>query len=209
MPPRDLARREGRVRLSAAVFACNRTGDTILDTKSVRDSLLAAMQRSNPDSSPNSMQRKEIGGLFFQHVDSVTGDTSYYFKAAPSYVTQSACGNEWNVFSGNNSVDTPVGAFHTHPHLPGDTVYGCRQANAQQVPGGPGIPRIAGDERRTGGGSDDDWAMTLNAAWPIPQYVMAKSGLIARLNYGTPGNARRQNPNLWYWRSNPSGCRGW
>jgi hypothetical protein len=53
------------------VFACNRTGDTILDTKSVRDSLLAAMQRSNPDSSPNSMQRKEIGGLFFQHVDSV------------------------------------------------------------------------------------------------------------------------------------------
>ena len=199
----------GDLEVCVEFISCTRTGDTILDTKSVRDSLLAAMARSNPDTDPRLMQRREVGGLIFQHVDSVTNDTSYYFKETPSYVRQTACQNGWGIFSGRIPRDKPVGSFHTHPSAAGDTVYGCNARNAKQTPGGPGTVRIAGDERKSGGGSEGDWDMTLNPSWPIPQYVMTKSGLISRLNYGTPKGARKQNPNIWYWKSNPNGCRAW
>ncbi|MEO7647148.1 MAG: hypothetical protein ABIV11_02760 [Gemmatimonadaceae bacterium] len=198
----------GDLEVTVELFPCNATGDPILDAPEVRDSLKAAMVRSNLDSTPESLQRREVGGLIFRHVDSV-GVTSFYFKEAPSYNRQTACMNEWGPFNGNASGDMPVASFHTHPNASRDKVYGCRGPGAQQFPGGPGRAKIAGDARKTGGGSDPDWEMTDNQSWNIPVYVMTKTGLMSRLDPGTDPSLRRRNKNMWYWKNNPTGCRGW
>lgn len=198
----------GDLEVTVELFGCNTTGDPILDSPDVRDSLKAAMERSNPDSTPESMHRREAGGLIFQHTDSV-GTTSFYFKEAPSYLEQTACTNSWGPFSGNAPGDLPVASFHTHPNAPRDKLFGCREPGAQQFPGGPGRPRTAGDARKTGGGSDPDWNMTDHDSWKIPSYVMTKTGLISRLDPGTDPRLRKKNKNMWYWKNNPKACKGW
>lgn len=179
------------------------TGDSVLDTPTLRDSLLAAMARSNPDSTTGSMKRREIGGLIFRNVDSL-GVTRFYFKEAPTYLRQTACDNEWMIFGGNAAGDIAVASFHTHPNAPGDPVYGCPDPEAQQVPGGPGKPKYTGDAGKTGGGSDGDWNLTNQSG--SPAYVMTKNGRISRLAPDTPKSQRKSNPNMWFWKNSPTGC---
>lgn len=193
---------EERKAVKVEVIPCP-TGDSILDSDALRDQLIAAMERSNPDSTPESMKRREVGGLFFRTVDSL-GVTRYYFKEAPSYVRQTACGNSWNIFGGNNSGDIPVASFHTHPNAPKDKVYGCPQPQSQQAPGAPGTPKYAGDASKTGGGSSTDWNFADSSG--SPAYVMTKNGLISRLTPDTPKSQRAANPNMWSWTNSPVAC---
>jgi hypothetical protein len=180
------------------------TGDPILDNEALRNQLMAAMARSNPDSTPESMKRREVGGLIFRSVDDL-GVTRYYFKEAPSYKSQTPCLNDWDGFSGNHPDDMAVAVFHTHPNAPGEMVYGCPGKDAAQFPGDPGKkPKQVGDASKTGGGSVEDWNAT--DGWGYTQYVMTKNGLISRLDLKTPKPKRASNPNMWNWKNSVIGC---
>ena len=187
----------GDIEVCVTIFPCHRTGDPVLDNDSVRAQLLQAMQRSNPDSTPRSMKRREIGGGVFQRV-SVSGDTTYYAKEAPNYLAQTACRNSFGYFPPDSSGDVVVAIWHTHPNSPADTVYGC--AGGQQTPTG-----IAQSVLPYGGGSPQDWAAADSADLPV--YVMTKDGVIARLEPNVTN--RTGNQNVFYWKNDPTGCRAW
>jgi hypothetical protein len=190
----------------ADVFPCNLTGDSLLDIESIRDSLKAAFARSNADSAPGTMKRREVGGVIFRHTDPATGARSYYFKEPSSYAVQTACRNEWSVPAPNTPGDVPVAGFHTHPNIASDTVYGC-QPGTKQFPGGPGVVAFAGNHANAGGGSTPDWAFPTNTGSPM--YTMGKDSVVWRLDPGVAPAAQPANPRHWRWKKTPGGCRGW
>lgn len=197
---------EQRKSVKVEVIPCP-TGDSVLDNQALRESLVAAMARSNPDSTPGSLKRREVAGLIFRTVDSL-GVTRFYFKETPVYARQTACNNEWSIFFGNSPGDTPVALFHTHPNSVGEIVYGCK--GGQQYPGGPGTPFKKPPEFDTGGGSNNDWDVIDRPAWQIPMYVMSKDGLMWRLDPHTPKSLRPSNPNYWRWKNAPGeACPSW
>ena len=195
---------EQRKAVKVEVIDCI-TQDSILDNAALRKQLMAAMAKSNPDSTPESMKRREVGGVIFRNVDSL-GVVRYYFKETSSYTQQTACTLSFTPsFPGNQPGDIGVAIFHTHPNSPKETVYGCPEAGAQQFPNGPGKPKKAGDASKTGGGSDADWNAADRGRY-YPSYVMTKNGLISRLTPLTAKALRKSNPNMWRWKNSPTGC---
>jgi hypothetical protein len=196
----------GDIEVCITVFPCHRTSDPAMNDTTVRRQLLEFMALSNPDSTSASMKRREIAGGVFMRVEA-DSDTVYYLKETPTYLVQTACRTSFGSVQGDSAGDMPVGIFHTHPNMPGDTVYGCAGANSKQTPTGPGVVRFAGDPRRTGGGSAADWRAADSSGFA--QYVMSANGVIARLDPGVTLLNQPTNQNLWYWRNNPTGCRAW
>jgi hypothetical protein len=159
------------------------------------------MARSNPDSTPASMQREERGGAVYKRIRG--SDTTYYIKEASIYVNQNACGNLFTDVSPDSLGDEAVGYWHTHPNAPNDTVYGC--PGGAQSPSDTLPPGIAQDVLSYGGGSPEDWQKADSSTYSV--YVMTKEGVISRLDPNTTN--KTGNPNVWYWKNNPTGCRAW
>ena len=123
----------------------------------------------------------------------------------PAYTAQTQCWNKWGGL--NVARYFPVAVFHTHPNVAGDSLFGCPFYGSQQTPNGPGKVQTAGDEAKNGGGSDADWDSTNGPNWQVPTYIMAKSGIISRLNQKTAKNKRKRNQDMWQWRN--SACHDW
>lgn len=173
---------------------CPPSGDSILDDPTVRDSLRAGLAASNPDSTPGSGWRHEVGGVVWRHIDGTfllqriqdpqATECVYHSQAAPP----------------PNPGDIAVAIWHTHPSLTGEQVYGC--PGRSQAPG-DGRPTARAAPTSNGGGSDADWNATNDG---FPDYVYAKERLLFRLDPGTPAAERSSNPHRWLLSTQPPGC---
>lgn len=173
---------------------CPPTGDSVLDSKAVRDALIAALSASGPNLPPH--QRKEHGGIIYR-----LPDGTYLVEDIPNQHTGAAVTCGYRMGPGNHPPGgTQIAIWHTHPHFPNDTAYNCRPA----VDPPTGLKPYLVDPRLNGGGSDADW----DAASPeFPVYVINALDEIIRLNAGVAkGSPREQNTNRWNIGSDARAC---
>ena len=141
-------------------LACPPTGDSLLDSQAVRDSLVAILQRSNPDSAPGSGHKVERGGAIWQRPDG----TRFATEVGPPLALQSECTYELANPAGIPAPEPGVfvvAGFHTHPQLTNEQAYGCQAPPGQppfaQSPADPFPPArvdpdgTAAEVSRTGG----------------------------------------------------------
>lgn len=157
--------------------------DSILNTPQVRRTFMNALAQSNPDSTPQSLKRKEIGGVVWQ-------------LSNGSFVAQivddpgaNACG-----FRPQGGTAPPgataAALFHTHPNRKNDPVYGCPPdpntgEKFSQYPGDGLKPQKAGDKAAKGGGSPADWRYARDEYDPntgIKIYSIDADGRVWRLD---------------------------
>lgn len=182
------------------------SGSAPLDTREVTDTLLKALTLSNPNATPGTGVKKEVGGIIWQRVG---GDGTFFAQIVtdPLLVTATEC--SW-IISGQppapEPMAHPVAIFHTHPSSTGEDIYECvaqpnQQPLAQYLGDAKPVPKATPD--LNGGGSPDDW----NAANTWPQYIINKDGRIYRLDAGTPLNQQKNNLNRWEWKKpKVAGC---
>lgn len=196
--------------VSFSIPECPSTGDTVLNTKGVRDSLTAAFNRSNPNAPPGTGARMEHEGVVWQMPDG-----SFLAVDYPGLTVGTECGA---IFSSQPSPPVSgavkVAEFHTHPSSGNEPLYAC-----PNLPAMPGVPKppyhaqFAGDSGivdnpvgdANGGGSPQDW---MNAfLHNTTEYIVNKDGSVWRLDPNTLIFDRAKNPNQWHWQ-NPSvpGC---
>lgn len=187
--------------VSFAQPPCPPSNDPILDQKSVRDSITAAFNRSNPDAPPGAGTggKQERSGWVWQMPDG-------------SYLAQDLT-NPSSTECASTSMSNPtppapgavhVANFHTHPSFGGEPIYGCLAfpEHYPQFVGDSGVVGHAvGDAN--GGGSDFDWIHEFLPG-SLPEYVINKDGSVWRLNHEWFKRPAR-NPNQWFWKTNP-GC---
>lgn len=198
------------VHVEVQVFPCDETKDPVLDDPAVRTQIKELMAKSNPDSSTHSMKRQERGGAVYRHVDSL-GVVSHYISESMDAI-MTPC--SWKLGSAppRHWSDSAVAYIHTHPNMPGDSLFGCPNPNVRTSPSDNNpyhVQAFAGDEKATGGGSDADWNIAYKSSERLAVYVVAKQGTVAKLPPGVKSAAaRRANKNIWWWKNNPTGCRG-
>lgn len=185
---------------------CPPTGDSTLASPGVRDSLIAVLNRSNPNAPPGTGAKLERGGIVWQLP---TGGFLLTEISDPPFASATEC--HYSLSAAGIAPPVPgaygVAVFHTHPHSTNEEVFACTSAPGQpkfkQYVGGPGVSAYAMPDEN-GGGSDADWASTNNG---FPSYVINKDGRLYRLDPGTPAATRKSNPNKWEWKSSsPAGC---
>jgi hypothetical protein len=167
------------------------TGNPVLDEPEVRTGLLDMMKRSNPDSTPgsgidpadwmNTGYKKERGVWIVKRPDG-----TYY--TIPMGGTSTECGIRSATVPTLPPGDSIVAMGHSHPSMPGDSLYGCETTlpdgtviKGARFKGDSTSAAVKGDEWDTGGGSYGDWKMTTDLAWNIDVYTMTKSGYVWRL----------------------------
>lgn len=179
-----------------------------MDSESVRDSLVAILQRSNPDSAPGSGHKLERGGVIWRRSDG----TFFASEVGPPAASQNEC--TYDLFD-PGAIQPPeanlvgIAFFHTHPRVGNEPAYGCPSLPGQprfsQFPGEPGTigPAISTPDAN-GGGSPGDWAKA--SGTDTPQYTINNAGSVWRLDPGVSVAQRAQNTNRWRWRPAYPGC---
>jgi hypothetical protein len=152
----------------------------------VRETLLDELSLSLPDSAPDLGYdathigfRRERGGIIWKlsngsflavdQPDSSATDCHYTFSAG----------------SPPQSGAVPSAVYHTHPNIPGDTVYGCgRTPNGlryKDYPGdNAGLDAIVVDDSAAAGGSSEDWGVVNDTG--SPGYMIDKAGYVFKLS---------------------------
>jgi hypothetical protein len=174
---------------------CPPTGDPMLDTPEVRAGFRDAMDMSNPDATPGTGQRKEIGGYIIQRPDG-----TFYTKEYPDPgATECTYLPPPTPPPGLPPGDFPTARYHTHPQNTGEDTYGCNgttpsgQGWAQVLGDGLQVPPADPHDPDAGGGSNADWLSTLDGS---PTWVYTKNGRAYKLDEAWVSN-RSQNPNRW------------
>jgi hypothetical protein len=167
------------------VKPCPPIGDPVLESKAVRDGLIAGLSASGPNLP--FLQRKEHGGIIYRMPDG-----SYFVEDIPNQLQGAAVTCRYLLGPSNGPPGgIQVAVWHTHPHLTNDTAYNCTQAD----PVSGAVPYIV-DPSLNGGGSDADWEATTPDFPHV--YVINSLGEIIRLDYGVPkGKPRVENKNRW------------
>lgn len=168
------------------------TGDSILDNQAIRDSLMAKLQQSNPNDTTNA--RKEVGGYIAR-----LPDGTYTLVPALQLGVDCSVSLGPPITTGLPSPLTFVGRYHTHPHLDGENVKGCKDKNGNPV-------TAKAFPSRNGGGSEADWNAADNPSdgFRIPVYIVGKNGEIIRLDPSPRSYSKKDNPKRWRWDS--PGC---
>lgn len=184
---------------------CPPSQDPVLDQQSIRDSLIAAFNRSNPASAPGTGARKEHAGAVWKQ-----SDGSYVAVDYTDLANSTECYNSMTSDPPPppSPGDSLVALYHTHPSSTTEPLYGC--AN---IPGMPHHPQFVGDTgipdqpigNTNGGGSDQDWLQA--ASHGVPEYIINKDGTVWRLDPSrfVPKWEWPNNPNHWDWNSD-QGC---
>lgn len=174
---------------------CPPVGDSLLDAPAVNHGLKDALRNSNPDATPGTGQKKEIGGYIWKALDG-----RYYTQEVADPTATECTYNIQPLPVAPESGSSAVGKFHTHPSAPGEAAYGC--LGWAQTPD-DGLPPAKADPDRpkSGGGSDDDWAATSDT---YPVYVITKTNRVYKLDQQYANN-RPKNPLKWELDSYP-GC---
>lgn len=187
---------------------CPPSGEPMLDSGAVKDSMIASLTRSNPNAAPGSGQRRERGGIIWELPNN--GGYLAAEEMRPQYATATECGYGLNAAG----LTAPVAGalarayWHTHPHSTNADVYGCQSSPGQpqlaQTPGdGKIVPRATPD--LNGGGSDGDWNAATNTGYPV--FAINKDGRIYKMMPNTAVHQRSSNPNKWEWKNpQPAGC---
>lgn len=198
---------DGKQELASAhvtVGPCPTTGDSVLDSPGVIDSLKAALLRSHPEATPGTGMMTELGGVVWRRRNGT------FFLTSLTPLSTTECGitlpGAPYVPPPSETGSTVIANWHTHPSHDSTDVYGCPPNNgvvrAQHLGDGHPVPLAA--PRSNGGGSDDDWDGTdANAA---PNYVIDSDGDIWRLDPGTAPSDRKNNSNHWTWNHDSAGC---
>jgi hypothetical protein len=165
--------------------SCPPSGDSLLDSKQVRDAFRQAMAASNPNGP--AINKREQGGTIWKMQDGS-------FRAFP-YADPGAtlCGYDPGLLEPPPGAVGPrgYGYYHTHPVFAGESAAGaCGSAGATFEP------------HRNGGGSVSDWSYADRFGAPV--YAFTKDGFVYRLDSQTSVPARGRNPNRWQ-QSGP-GC---
>lgn len=175
--------------------------DSVLNTPQVRREFMAQLAASNPDSTPESLKRKERGGLIWQMQD------GSYFAQTVADPLATQCAYTPSQGTAPPNAVTYVALFHTHPNKPGHKVYGCPDSPAgvpqSQFPGdGKEVP-LAGDKAKNGGGSPADWRFARDQTLPV--FVVDADGTVWRLdpqvNDTSSNPAQIPNPNKFVFRA--------
>ena len=172
---------------SAATPPCPPSGDSVLDSRAVRDGLKAGLAASGPNLP--FLQRNEHGGIIYQ--DTITG--SYIVSDIPTALSgpRVTCAYLFpNPLPPGPPNGKQIAIWHTHPHVPSDTAYNCNP----QDPVNSAVP-YAVDPRPNGGGSPGDWNTT--NVFAFPGYIISKLNEIVRLDTGVVIAQRKQNTNRW------------
>ena len=157
--------------------SCPPSGDSLIDSKQVRDELRSAMASSLANGSV------ERGGEIWKMLD---GTFRAFPRPNPTATPCSYAPPTTNPPPGAE-FGRPSGFYHTHPALPGDIApLSCGPAMA----GGTFQPNS------NGGGSDKDWAFA-NSGMFTPVYAYTKEGRVYRLDPGTIPYPKMKNPNSW------------
>jgi hypothetical protein len=169
---------------AAAPPPCAPSGDPVLDSKVVRDALIAGLAASGPDLPY--LQRKELGGVIWR-----LADGTYFVEDVPNLYTGArvTCAYYLGTAHGPPGGGTPVAVWHTHPHLPGDIAYNCLAGDPVS-----GAKPYVVNPLLNGRGSPKDWG---SATPEYPVYVIHKLREIARLDYGVAEGDQKKNQNVW------------
>ncbi|MGH7711225.1 MAG: hypothetical protein ACREOG_08070 [Gemmatimonadaceae bacterium] len=175
--------------------------DSILDSRAVRDSMKASLQRSLPNAAPGTGLKHERGGITWRMPDGSRLGT----EVGPQDITlQTECRFQANWAAAASRPPAPGAVaesfWHTHPNGTGQPVYGCPVIPGEPPPaqyfGGPGTPRIA-TPNLNGGASNPDW--NASSSQGFASYVINKEGRVYRLDPNTSPDQRPNNPNRWRW----------
>ncbi len=154
------------------------TEDPILDTRAIRDEMMALLDASGIDGNPE--DRREQSGYIHR-----LADGTLKLIPAPNPGPATPCSGIPRA-PDNQPGDEVVGAFHTHPFAHGDV-----------LPPNCNLPFGATyDNKRLGGGSRQDWNFAPDFA--IPMYIIDMEEVF-RLDPNTPISERGNNPNRWAW----------
>lgn len=165
------------------------TGDSVLDSRDIRDSLLALLQRSE---NPNPLLRREHGGFIYElptgaftfRPDTGLASSDCYFRPSSPPSVPGA---------------SSVAQVHTHPHESPDTAQGCLKED-----GTPYNRWVNVDPKLNGGGSNPDWDATQDG---FDHYVISSPGDVYLLQAGSDGlssSDKAANPHHWAWNSSGS-----
>lgn len=173
------------------------TGDSVLDTPGVRDSLKALIQRSYNADSTKVLEYagwilQDSSGTFYFLPDQWASHTDCAVDVDPSDVPSDPVTHR-----------RAIAHVHSHPTYPGHSAAGCLDED-----GKPFNEWMITDAKANGGGSAADWRMA-DSVLHMPEYVIAIHGEVFRLDpgYSQTHNAN-DNPNRWWWkRPNGSGCQ--
>jgi hypothetical protein len=163
--------------------SCPPSGDSILDSKQVRDAFRTEMAQSLANGP------LERGGEIWKMLD---GSYQPVPRADP-FATECSYGVGIGAPPLGAANSRPSGVYHTHPSLPQAPVTNC-----------PGQTGGYYDPDANGGGSAADWDYASNGANLIPVYAYGKSGRTYRLDPLVPKSSRSNNKNRW--RPNGPGC---
>lgn len=147
--------------------SCPPSGDSVLDSRQVRDAFRKAMARSL-----STTPELEAGGEIYRMLDG----TYQAFPVTNGVAT--ACSITIPYQQPPAGADYLAGFYHTHPQQPG-----------QPVCGGTAQPNW------NGGGSDDDWGFATTTGKPV--YAYSKEGRVSRLNANTAKGSWNSNTNRW------------
>lgn len=172
----------------------------------LREALMDAMDRSNPDSSPgvgaNSLHagyRRETGGVVWLLPD------SSYLSVRMDDFGATECHYAPTAGAPPVTGAIPVAVYHTHPSEKNDPIYGCDKSTngvgPRQYQGGPGVLPTMDDPVNTGGGSGWKKGDT-KGDWPyadsneVPVFILQKDGTAWRLTPHFQG-PKKNNPFHW------------
>jgi hypothetical protein len=179
---------------------------------SLRETLLDALTKSNPDSAAGvgataehrGFRHEEGGRIYRWHTGPNVG--KYFFSPvddpnATECHVDTRYGEENETYLGASVV----GYYHVHPVTPPDSLYGCLPnsdtgEHYSQYPGDGLKPYYApaSDSAKenygTGGGSLSDWLHALSPSPGHNEYIIYKDGTVYRLG---PGQSIENNSNYW------------
>lgn len=178
---------------------CAPSGDSVLDSKEVREGFGKGRAHSKEDAAPGMGEKKERGGVVWRAPD------GHYYTTEVDDPTATEC--HWAVASTIGAQPTIPGSiavayWHTHPHIKNEPVYGCSGGYAQTFGDGKFVPTADPDDPLMGGGSPSDWSDQQHPA-AFPVYIPTKTNRVYRLDHQWYSNPS-QNPNKW--AMNPAGC---
>ena len=164
--------------------ACPTTGDSLLDSRAVREGMLDEMSASRPDiNSPERAERRfgiyrrTDGTFFIQHVfDPTATQCGFNFGTDLPPIIQIE-GTEY------------MGDGHTHPNKDGEVVTDCGTLPSGQQ------READRDEKSSGGGSKGDWDFATRRKKPM--YVINLEREVYRLDPSVPVDDRPSNQNKW------------